>query len=42
MAKAALNLWAVVLRDGQDEKGAAQAKQKIPALQGLIENEESK
>ena len=39
MAQAAINLWTIVLNDGQDARAAAQAKERIPALKRLLEGE---
>ncbi|MCH8828535.1 MAG: hypothetical protein IID45_03055 [Planctomycetes bacterium] len=35
MAKAALNLWRQVIRDGQDKRAVAQARKRIPVLEKL-------
>ena len=40
MLKAALNLWQVVLQDGQDKKAAAEAAKHIPLLLNRIAEEE--
>ena len=38
MARAALDLWQIVLNDGQDAQAVADAKQRLPILQKLIDN----
>lgn len=39
MLEAALQLWQLVLRDGQDEKAVAEGKKRIPELKKLLDGE---
>jgi hypothetical protein len=37
MLKAAITLWAQVLKDGQDKAAVTMARKRVPALQALLE-----
>ena len=42
MAQAAINLWKLVINDGQDSKAVSQAKSRIPKLQAIVDSKSPK